>query len=76
MSIDCTSRAELRGRVGLDIEPARLVLARLVKVTIASHKVSSARLVYELELTRLAREPEQKKLYVYNNQFLVNFKLI
>jgi hypothetical protein len=34
--------------------------ARLVKVT--NHRVSSARLVYELELARLARELEQKKI--------------
>jgi hypothetical protein len=42
-----------------DIEPAQLVRARLVKLT--SHIVSLARLVYELELACLAREPEHKK---------------
>jgi hypothetical protein len=38
---------------------SQLGSARLVKVT--SHRISSARLVYELELARLAREPKQKK---------------
>jgi hypothetical protein len=41
-----------------------------------SHKVSLTRFVYEVELTRLACEPEQKNNNVYNNQYLVNFKLI
>jgi hypothetical protein len=59
-------------RAGYRASSARLVRARagslskragstrLVKV--ASHRVSSARLVYELELARLAHEPEQKKI--------------
>jgi hypothetical protein len=38
---------------------ARSSSSWLVKLT--SHIVSSARLIYELELARLAREPEQKK---------------
>jgi hypothetical protein len=52
--------------------------ARLVKQP--SQRTSSARLVCELELARLACEPEQKNIiHVYiqqYNQLLVNFILI
>jgi hypothetical protein len=64
-SCSCSPSARVRYRASS---------ARLVKLT--SHKVISARFVYELELARLAREPEHKNnIYIYN-QFLVNFKLI
>ena len=50
-------------RIGLDIEPARLVntLARLVIQT--SQQTSSARLAKKLEPARLAREPNHKNTY-------------
>jgi hypothetical protein len=67
-------RRQNKALLVLDIEPARLSLAefelarsrRLVKIT--SHGVSSAQLVYELELAHYAREPQQKKhtyIYIY-----------
>jgi hypothetical protein len=74
----------------VDIESARLDRARtgslrkrdgsarLVKQP--SQRTSSARLVCELELARLTREPEQKNIiHVYIQQYnrlLVNFILI
>jgi hypothetical protein len=44
--------------------------ARLVKQP--SQRISSARLVCELELARLAREPEQKIVYMYICNNIIN----
>jgi hypothetical protein len=43
--------------LGLDIEPARLVTARLIMARLVN---KLARLAIKLELTRLAREPNHK----------------
>jgi hypothetical protein len=52
LSYDVDTRGWITSLLGL----ARVSSSWLVKLT--SHRVSSARLVYELELARLAREPE------------------
>jgi hypothetical protein len=45
--------------------------ARLVKQP--SQRTSSARLVCELELARLAREPQQKIVYMYIYNNIINY---